>query len=83
MYVCMYVCIFFTVLYLGSLFQNFWASPLQFYIDFIILTFASIVKYHKAPNLSNQPQNTLTSIYVLLCKNTFVLLLLCKFTQFL
>ena len=68
MYVCMYVCIFFTVLYLGSLFQNFWASPLQFYIDFIILTFASIVKYHKAPNLSNQPQNTHISLCIIVQK---------------
>ena len=36
--------IFFTILYLDPFFQNFWASPLQFYIDFIIIAFALIVK---------------------------------------
>ena len=49
-------------------FKNFGLLPLQFNIDFILIAFSLVVKYHKTPNL---------------CKSTFVVSKLCKFAQLL
>ena len=72
-YICVCVCVFYYFIFGPPLSKILSPLPLQFYIDFIIIVFALVLKKHKAPNFSNQPPNTLTSVYESLCKNTYVL----------